>query len=184
MQTAPSDWHPRLAVEADVPALEAIIPVSVRALQTAHYSDAQIEAALATVYGVDRQLIRDGTYYVVERESRIVGCGGWSRRRSMYGGDRFRIEPDAELDPMRDAARLRAFYVEPACARSGIGRAIVLECERAMRAGGFARVEVVATLPGEPLYAAFGYAALDRFEIAMKDGLGLPVVRMTKTLAD
>ena len=110
------NWEPRLAQEADIPQLEVLIPVSVRALQAAHYSPAQMEAALGPVFGVDRQLIRDGTYFVVEYESQIVGCGGWSKRRSLYGGDRDRVEADPELDPKCDAARVRAFFVHPAWA--------------------------------------------------------------------
>src|SRR5258706_15351355 len=103
------NWSPRLAQERDVPALEALIPLSVRTLQAAHYSPGQIEAALGPVFGMDSQLIRDGTYFVVEREGRIVGCGGWSKRQTMYGGDRDRSGGDAELDPRRDPARIRAF---------------------------------------------------------------------------
>jgi len=177
-----TDWQPRLAREDDIPALEALIPVSVRALQAPHYSPAQMEAALGPIFGVDRQLIRDGTYFVVERDAQIVGCGGWSKRRSLYGGDLNRTEPDPELDPRRDAARVRAFFVHPAWARQGIGRSIMVACERAIIAAGFHAVEIVATLAGEPLYASFGYAVVERYEIALAGGLSLPVVRMTKNL--
>jgi GNAT superfamily N-acetyltransferase len=172
-----------LAREGDIPELEALIPLSVRALQAAHYSPAQMEAALGPVFGVDRQLIRDGTYFVVENGSQIVGCGGWSKRRSLYGGDRDRVEPDPELDPTRDAARVRAFFVHPAWARRGIGCSIMSACERAIIAAGFRTVDIVATLAGEPLYASFGYAVIERYEIAMAGGLGLPVVRMTRKIA-
>lgn len=139
-----------------------------------------MEAALGPVFGVDRQLIRDGTYFVVEHDAQILGCGGWSKRRSLYGGDRDRAKPDPELDPKRDAARVRAFFVHPAWARRGIGRSIMAACERAIIAAGFRSVEIVATLAGEPLYASFGYVVVERYEIAMAGGLGLPVVRMTK----
>src|SRR5688500_14931887 len=122
-------WPLRLAREDDVSSLEALIPLSVRALQAAHYSPAQMDAALGPVFGVDRQLIRDGTYFVAEREGAIVGCGGWSRRRSLYGGDGGRELEDALLDPQRDAARVRAFFVHPDWARRGIGRSIMAACE-------------------------------------------------------
>jgi GNAT superfamily N-acetyltransferase len=176
------DWRPRLAREDDISELEMLIPVSVRALQARHYSSAQMEAALGPVFGVDRQLIRDGAYFVVEHDTQIVGCGGWSKRRSLYGSDRDRAEPDPELDPKRDAARVRAFFVHPAWARRGIGRSIMTACERAIVAAGFGAVEIVATLSGEPLYASFGYGVVERYEIAMAGDLGLPVVRMTKAM--
>lgn len=180
LQTA-IDWRPRLAREDDIPALELLVPVSVRALQALHYSPAQMEAALGPVFGVDCQLIHDGTYFVVERDAQIVGCGGWSRRRSLYGGDHHRTQPDPALDLERDSARVRAFFVHPLWARRGIGRSIMALCEQAIIAAGFRRVEIVATLAGEPLYAAFGYAIVERYKIAMTGGLSLPVVRMTKT---
>ena len=174
-------WPLRLARETDVPMLEALIPLSVRALQAAHYSSAQMEAALGPVFGVDRQLIRDRTYFVAESGGVIVGCGGWSRRRSLYGGDSGRSSEDGLLDPLRDAARVRAFFVHPAWARRGIGRSIMAACEHAMIEAGFRTVDIVATLAGEPLYASFGYAVVERYEIALRDGLGLPAVRMTKS---
>lgn len=139
-----------------------------------------MEAALGTVFGVDRQLIRDGTYYVAEQDGEIIGCGGWSRRRSLYGGDRGRAQEDALLDPLRDAARIRAFFVHPGWARRGIGRSLMEACEKAIIAAGFRAVDIVATLAGEPLYAAFGYAVVERYTIPMQDGLSLPVVRMHK----
>lgn len=176
------EWQPRLARESDVPALEALIPLSVRSLQAPYYSPAQMEAALGPIFGVDRQLIRDGTYFVVESDSQIVGCGGWSKRHSLYGGDGARSEPDPELNPERDAARVRAFFVHPDWARRGIGYSIMSACERAIIAAGFRAVEIVATLAGEPLYARFGYAVVDRYEIPMKADLTLPAVRMTRRI--
>ena len=179
----PATWPLRLACEADVPALEALIPLSVRSLQAPYYSQAQMEAALGPVFGVDRQLIRDGTYFVAERDGAIAGCGGWSRRRSLYGGDADRFGEDALLDPERDAARVRAFFVHPAWARRGIGRSIMTACERAIAEARFRTVDIVATLAGEPLYASFGYAVVERYEIPLAGGLSLPVVRMTKRIA-
>jgi GNAT superfamily N-acetyltransferase len=176
------DWLPRLAREDDIPDLEELIPLSVRALQAPHYSAAQMEAALGPIFGVDCQLIRDGTYFVIEHEARIVGCGGWSKRQSLYGSDRARTELDPELDPKRDAARVRAFFVHPSWARRGIGRSIMAACERAIIAAGFRKVDIVATLAGEPLYSSFSYKVVERYEIAMTGGLSLPAVRMTKVL--
>ena len=170
----------RLATEADIPALEALIPLSVRALQTEHYSTEQMEAALGPVFGVDRQLINDGTYFVVEHEGEIVGCGGWSQRKAMYGGDRGRAGEDALLDPETDAARIRAFFVHPAFARRGIGRRILAECEASISAAGFTRMELVATLTGEPFYREAGFVVLERIDAPLPNGLVLPTVRMGK----
>ncbi|HXC97822.1 MAG TPA: GNAT family N-acetyltransferase [Verrucomicrobiae bacterium] len=182
MNSATESWPLRLANESDIPALMKLIPLSVRALQAHCYSPAQMEAALGPVFGVDRQLIRDGTYFVAERDSLIVGCGGWSRRRSLFGGDSGRQQEDALLDPQRDPACVRAFFVDPDWARRGIGRSIMTACEQAIIAAGFRTVELSATLAGEPLYAAFGYAVVERYEIPMTGGLSLPVVRMTKSM--
>jgi GNAT superfamily N-acetyltransferase len=177
------EWRPRLARDEDIRTLEQLIPLSARGLQAAHYSPAQMEAALGPVFGVDRQLIRDGTYFVVESEGQIVGCGGWSKRGSLFGGDHGRAETDRELNPRHDAARIRAFFVHPAWARRGIGRSIMVACEQAITQAGFRRVDIVATLTGEPLYAAFGYTVIERYEIPMAGGLTLPAVRMTKILS-
>lgn len=180
MATEP--WPLRLACEDDVPALEKLIPLSVRALQAPYYSAAQMDAALGPVFGVDRQLIRDGTFFVAERDGVIVGCGGWSKRSSLYGGDGSRKQEDALLDPQHDAARVRAFFVHPDWARRGIGRSIMGACEKAIIEAGFRRVDIVATLAGEPLYASFGYAVVERYEIPMRGGLSLQAVRMTKII--
>lgn len=176
-------WTLRLAELADAPALEALIALSVEELQAKSYSQAQRAAALGPVFGVDRQLILDGTYFVVEQDGAIVGCGGWSRRRAMYGGDRARAGEDAPLDPERDPARIRAFFVHPQWARRGIGRALLQACEAAIRTAGFVRAELVATLSGEPLYVSAGYEVIERYGAPLKDGLSLPVVRMGKTLS-
>ena len=173
-------WSIRLATADDIPALEVLIPLSVGTLQAAYYSAAQREAALGPVFGVDRQLIRDGTYFVATTGETLVGCGGWSRRDSHYGGDSARAKEDGILDPARDPARIRAFFVHPDWARRGIGGAILLRCEEAIVAAGFRRAIMVATLAGVPLYARFGYVEEQRFEIAMRDGLRLPAVSMAK----
>jgi GNAT superfamily N-acetyltransferase len=174
----------RLADERDTPSLGELIPLSARALQAATYTPAQIEGALGTVFAVDRQLIADGTYFVAERDGAIVGCGGWSRRKTLFGGDRGDVpRDDALLDPRSDAARIRAFFVHPAWARQGAGRMLMRACERAAIEAGFRALELVATLAGEPLYAASGFRALERYEIALANGRPLPAVRMAKTLA-
>ena len=175
------DWTLRVAGENDVPAIEKLIPLSVRALQAPYYSAAQMDAALGPVFGVDRQLIRDGTFFVVELRGQIIGCGGWSKRRAVFGGDRHRSHDDSDqLNPKQDLARIRAFFVHPVWARRGIGRGILLACEAAARAAGFTRFELVATLAGEPLYAASGYSVVQRYEVPLNGGLKLPVVRMVK----
>lgn len=173
----------RLARMDDIEALEVLIPLSVRLLQAPYYSSAQIEASIGPVFGVDRQLISDGTYFVAEHAGQVVGCGGWSRRRALFGGDRERRGEDAVLTPPDDPARIRAFFVHPDWARRGIGRAILAACESALRAAGFRDVVLAATLAGEPLYASFGYSVAERYESPLAGGLTLPVVRMVKSFA-
>lgn len=176
-------WKLRTAVPDDVTYLEELIPLSVRELQSGYYSTAQMEAAFGPVFGVDRQLITDRTYFVAELEGRVIACGGWSKRKSLFGGDATRGSEDALLDPAIDAARVRAFFVHPDWARRGIGSAILIASEKAITAAGFARIELVATLVGEPLYKACGYCEIERYEVALDGGLVLPVVRMAKCVA-
>jgi GNAT superfamily N-acetyltransferase len=186
----------RLAGERDVPELARLIELSVRGLQAGDYSPAQLERALAVVYGVDTRLIADGTYFVAEdrviESSRhrvienpppaIVGCGGWSRRRTLYGGDQFAGREDSLLDPKTEAAKIRAFFVHPEWARRGIGGMILDACEKAAIAEGFHRLEMGATLTGVPFYRAKGYVELERVEAPLGDGLTLAVVRMGKSV--
>lgn len=185
-------WSIRLAREPDVPALEKLISLSARGLRADFYSAAQIEGALGSVFGVDRQLIRDGTYFVVEHPSspgsgavsgsELIGCGGWSKRRTLFGSDHQTGRDDAELDPTREPARIRAFFIHPAYARRGIGRGILDACEKAIRQAGFSTIELAGTLPGVPFYKACNYSAAERYDVALSKGLQLPVVRMTKDL--
>ena len=184
------DFGIRLATSADVPALAALIALSVRGLQAADYSPLQIELALKTVYGVDTQLIVDGTYFAGEAagsenriESRIlVGCGGWSKRKTLFGGDVWGAREDDLLDPHCDAAKIRAFFVHPDWARRGVGTAILEACENAARAAGFTRCEMGATLTGVPFYRKKGYKELERFAAPLPRGETLPIIRMTKNL--
>lgn len=175
-------WNVRLATDADIPALEKLIPESMRALSTAHYSQTQIEGAIDFVIGVDRQLIRDETYYVVHVDGCIIGCGGWSKRQTLFGSDHHTSRDNRELDPATQPARIRAFFVRPDFARRGIARAIIDECERAIRAAGFKRIELRATLPGVPFYIASGYTRHEDFEAKLPNDTALPVVRMAKDL--
>ena len=175
----------RNATPADVPALTVLIQASVRELQAADYTAEQRETAIRSVYGVDSQLIADGTYYAVETtdaEPVLVGCGGWSRRKTLYGGDQFARREDSLLDPAHDAARIRAFFVHPDWARQGIGALILETCERAAVREGFRRLEMGATLTGVPFYRAKGYEAIEDLAVAMPGGLSLPIVRMGKTI--
>ena len=174
-------WTPRLARQQDIPVLDQLIPLSVRELQAPWYNESQREASIGPVFAVDRQLIQDGTFFVVEHDGQIVGCGGWSRRKKLCGGETG-DGLDALLDPIHNPAGIRAFFVHPAWARQGIGTSILGACEAAIRAAGFSSAQLVATLAGEPLYASHGYAAVERFDLPMSDGLSLPVVRMSKRL--
>jgi GNAT superfamily N-acetyltransferase len=171
----------RPATEDDIPALHALIALSVRELQAGDYSREQMDGALGTYLGVDTQLIADGTYFAVEAKAgTIVACGGWSRRRTLFGADR-RPDRDASLlDPQIDAAKIRAFFVHPGWARRGIGSRILALCEDAARCEGFTRFEMGATLTGVPLYRRWGYRELERFEAPLANGLTLPIVRMAK----
>ncbi|HXM61384.1 MAG TPA: GNAT family N-acetyltransferase [Terriglobales bacterium] len=173
----------RQAVLVDIPALRVLIDASVRGLQAADYTPAQIEGALQSVYGVDSQLIADGTYFVVEAEGAIVGCGGWSKRKTLFGGDRWTGRQDALLNPQQDAAKIRAFFVHPRWVRLGIGSVILEACEKAAAGAGFTRFEMGATLTGVPLYRARGYVALQNIEAPLANGESLTVVRMEKRMS-
>ena len=166
----------------DIPALEALIQNSVKNLQAAYYSREQIDGALGTIFGVDSQLIKDGTYFIAEVESNIVGCGGWSQRKTLFGGDKAQNKQDELLDPLHEPARIRAFFVHPAWARRGIGSKIMAACEAAAIGIGFSRLELVATLAGEPLYKAHGFDHIEHFEISLYNGAFLPVIRMSKQI--
>ena len=172
----------RAATADDVPALRALIDASVRGLSAAHYTSAQIESALRHVFGVDTQLVRDGTYYLAEAGRMPVACGGWSRRRTLYGGDQHKDADDPLLDPATEPARIRAFFVHPGWARRGLGRLLFDACHAAARDAGFRALELMATLPGQPLYAALGFTAIEHAAEVMPDGVQLPLVRMRRAI--
>jgi GNAT superfamily N-acetyltransferase len=188
--TTSARFYIRKAVPADVPILRELIEKSVRELQADDYSPTQIESALETVFGVDSQLIADGTYLVAEAEPKrgggsveIVGCGGWSKRKTLYGSDHWAGRKDELLNPREDAAKIRAFFVHPDWARRGVGSLILASCEDAARAAGFRRCEMGATLTGVKLFGAKGYVALENISVPLRNGERLPVVRMAKPLA-
>ncbi|HEY4678472.1 MAG TPA: GNAT family N-acetyltransferase [Candidatus Angelobacter sp.] len=177
----------RPAVSADIPVLRELIDASVRQLQAGDYSPAQIDSALRTVFGVDSQLIDDGTYLVVQTVPSdsndhpvIVACGGWSKRKTLYGGDRWRDRQDDMLDPKIDAAKIRAFFIHPDWAREGIGTLLLDACESAARAAGFTRFEMGATLTGAKLFQKRGYVAMERLEVPLEGDVTLPIIHMVK----
>lgn len=176
------EYRIRRAAPEDRAALEQLIAESARGLSRGDYSDEQVEAALATVFGVDSDLVRDGTYYVAEAAGELVGCGGWSRRRTLFGGDRFAERDPGELDPSTEPAKIRAFFVRPGWARRGVGAALLATCEREARAAGFRSAELMATLPGVRLYAARGYEAGERVSYETADGVTIDFVPMRKEL--
>jgi GNAT superfamily N-acetyltransferase len=176
------DLRVRPATRDDLPALEKLIPRSVRGLSRGYYTDAQIESGIRYVFGPDTQLIADATYFVVTAGERIVACGGWSKRRTLYGGDQYKHAEDELVDPATEPARIRAFFVDPDWSRRGIGSLLLNACVDAARAAGFRTLELGATLPGQPLYERFGFQALERTDVALPDGVSLPVVRMTRPL--
>lgn len=172
----------RQATIADLPSLAVLIRASVISLSVQYYTQEQIASALAHVFGPDTQLIHDGTYFVAEVEAEIVGSGGWSRRRTLFGGDQRKSGADPLLNPAKDAARIRAFYVHPQWTRKGVASQILTACEAAARAAGFTKIELAATLPGEPLYTARGYRKCEPLTIDTPDGASLDAYRMEKKL--
>jgi len=172
----------RLARTGDVSTLNALIERSARALSAGFYTEQETESAIRHVFGVDTTLITDETYFVVEREHRVVACGGWSKRRTLYGGDQRPVGERSLLDPATDAARIRAFFVAPEAARQGIGRRLLDACIAAAAQAGFRQLELMATLPGVPLYAACGFREVERVSERLPDGVSLGLVRMTRPI--
>lgn len=172
----------RLATRDDVPDLRRLIDASVRELSRGFYSDAQIESGLRHVFGPDTALIGDGTYFVLEHHGSIAAAGGWSQRRTLYGGDQTKSGPDPLLDPLTDPARIRAFFVDPRFARRGLARQLLEHCASQAASAGFSALELMATLPGVPLYVALGFEELERLSPVQPDGVVLPVVRMHRAV--
>ncbi len=172
----------RIAARDDIPPLSDLIVSSARTLSHGFYSEAETESAIRYVFGVDTALIDDGTYYVAELDGALAGCGGWSRRNTLYGGDQRPVGEASLLDPATDAARIRAFFVAPIAARPGVGRALLEECTRAAAAAGFRALTLMATLPGVPFYSALGFAEDEEVVDLLPDGTPLRFVRMSRPI--
>ena len=172
----------RKATLDDVPQIEALIARSARGLSAADYRPAQVEGALRGAFGVDTQLLADQTYFLAEQDGRLLGCGGWSYRSTLFGSDARSGRDSSILDPRTQAAKIRAFFVDPDNARRGIGSLLLDRCEQEARAHGFSRVELMATLPGAKLYAARGYVGADIVRFDVGAGETIEFIPMQKTL--
>lgn len=179
----PGDFTLRKALMADVEGVERVLQESLKGISSLHYDPAQIASALLYVARLDRELIEDQTYYVAEASGEIVGCGGWSRRAKLYAGSAAKQDEVRFLDPRSEPARVRAMFVLPGWARKGIGKAILDRCEEEARHAGFRRMELMAMLSGEAMYARCGYAAVEPVQGTLTDGTPFPMTRMTKELS-
>jgi N-acetylglutamate synthase-like GNAT family acetyltransferase len=175
-------WHLRQATTADSAEIQELIARSIRALGAGDYSTEQIEGALEGAFGLDSQLIADGTFFVVESDGMLIGCGGWSYRRTLFGGDTRSGRDAGNLDPSTDAAKIRAFFIDPTAARRGIGTALLERCEDEARRYGFRRAEMMATLPGKKLYEARGYVPGEKVHYPVGPGVSIEFVPMSKSL--
>jgi GNAT superfamily N-acetyltransferase len=178
-----SEFKLRLATSSDLPALHALIEASVRSLQANDYTPSQIEGALGTVLGLDTQLITDQTYFIAEssKENRIAACGGWSKRKTLFGADRGPGRELELLNPATDATKVRAIFVHPNFARQGLGSLILETVENAARGAGFRRFEMGSTLTGVPLYTLKGYVEVERMNVPLWNGEALPIIKMIKS---
>lgn len=174
--------HCRRATHADVPQLTALVEHSVRQLSDGFYNDEQVASSLVHVFGVDSNLIHDGSYFVLEQHGTIVAAGGWSDRQTLFGGDQFATRGDGRLDATSEAARIRAFYVHPDHSRRGYAKRLLGICSAAAQRARFARLSLMATMPGEPLYRALGFVPGERIEYRMPDGVTLPMLPMTRSI--
>ncbi len=163
-------------------AIKHLIADSARYLSRKHYNDLQIETAITTVFGVDTDLIEDGTYLVAESDGQLVGCGGWSKRKTLFGGDQYSARDGGYLDPESEPAKIRAFFIHPDHARKGIARAILSECETQARAEGFRALELMATLPGIEFYKSCGFTESGDFDLQLTEDVKLELVPMRKEL--
>jgi GNAT superfamily N-acetyltransferase len=176
------DYSIRKASLADREQLQRLIAASARGLSRDYYNDAEIEAAIATVFGVDTTLIEDGTYFVVENAEGFIGCGGWSRRRTLFGGDQYIARDTSYLDPASEPAKIRAFFIHPDHARKGVGRALLDRCESEAAAHGFRVLELMSTLPGIRFYQSCGYVEVGNFHLDLSEGVKLELVPMRKEI--
>lgn len=176
------DYEVRKATLAERAAITRLIAESARNLSREHYADTQIEAAIASVFGVDSDLIADGTYFLAEQDGMLIGCGGWSRRKTLFGGDQFLDRDTGYLDPESEPAKIRAFFVHPQHARKGVARAILSACEKEANEHGFRALELMATLPGVKFYESCGYTNEGDFDLELPGGVKLELVPMRKQL--
>ena len=170
----------RKATAADLPEIARVMRASMESLGRNFYDETQVASALRYIAVPDRQLVDDGTYFVAEHDGRIVACGGWSARTKLFSGPSSEDEAQGWLDPKVDAARVRAMFVDPAFARRGLGRQILAASERDARSAGFTHFELMATLPGVPLYEVCGYRGVEEIMVELPDGVTLPCLRMTR----
>ena len=172
----------RVATFDDIPALRTLIEASARGLSTGSYSATQIDALVTHVFGVDTQLIVDGSYFVIDTPDGLAAAGGWSARRTLYGGDQMKGDADPRLDPSTEPARIRAFFVHPQWARRGLARRLYDECAQAAKAAGFSELELMATMPGVPLYSALGFTVVEHVVIDLPPDITVPFSRMRRTI--
>lgn len=174
----------RAALAADIPAMEALIQRSGIELSEGFYTTEQARAITRHVFGVDTQLVADQTYFMVEQHGQLVACGGWSKRSTLFGADHTKQGVDALLDPANEPARIRAFFVEPAAARQGLGRLLLQHCTDAAAEAGFQALELAATMPGVPLYLACGFTEVETFELTLPEQVKVALTRMRKDIAE
>lgn len=172
----------RKATLEDREAITQLIAESARGLSREHYDDEQIEGAIASIFGVDSTLIEDETYFVAEQDGMVIGCGGWSKRKTLFGGDQFSNRNTGRIDPATEPAKIRAFFVHPDHARKGVANALLSACEKEAKAHGFGALELMSTLPGVKFYEANGYWAKGDFDLETPDGVKIQFVPMRKEL--
>lgn len=172
----------RVALQADIPAMEALIARSGIELSKGFYTDEQARAVTHHVFGVDTQLVKDQTYFVIEQNAKLVACGGWSKRATLFGADRTKTDADPLLDPATQPARIRAFFVSPDTPRQGLGRMLLQHCAAKAAEGGFRTLELAGTMPGVPLYLACGFQVVEDFEITLPGDIKVPLSRMRKAI--
>lgn len=178
-----TDAQLRLAQPDDVPAMEALIARSGIELSAGFYTPEQAAAVTRHVFGVDSQLVADGTYFLIEQDGELLACGGWSKRNTLFGGDRAKSGPDPLLDPAREPARIRAFFVAPQMARQGLGSRLMRHCSDQAALAGFRALELAATMPGVPLYLASGFIVVENITLDLPGGVMVPLSRMRREIA-